>query len=266
MYRQKRSWSQEVALKKTDASGKLGRWCLRLSELVLNIVHRVDTKHHAIDTLSRLSTVKSHKTKLNDEIPALIINPKIFGAADSVWSVPQEEEAGDYSTPRRNFITLLQEHYAVASKSNESTFKITHLYKHIAFQTANSECHLAAKIVGQLKTLFSYGADVVLIGWRPYEYNIHTVQEQSLWFPSRRRIKKIHPAVPIPCVVRQHRYSLMKRHPASDECTTLGSWIFNRHTCRTKYMTLYKSAACGREAVVLRRHNANSAGSQQPDH
>lgn len=52
----------------SDATGKLVRWRLRLSELEFDVLHRARIKHHAADALFRLSTTGTDETKLDDEL------------------------------------------------------------------------------------------------------------------------------------------------------------------------------------------------------
>ena len=55
-----------------DATGKLARWQLRLSELEFDVVHRAVIKHQAADALSRLETSGADDSSLQDEIPVLL--------------------------------------------------------------------------------------------------------------------------------------------------------------------------------------------------
>lgn len=67
-----------------DTSRKFPRWLLRLSESLFNIGHCVGIRQQAVDALSRLLTVRSGKSKLDDDIPTLDINPKTF---ETAWNV-----------------------------------------------------------------------------------------------------------------------------------------------------------------------------------
>lgn len=100
----------------SDASGKLERWSLRLSEFAFDIVHRAGFRNEAVDAHSKLSTVWSAKSNLNDEIPVLRINLKTFGTAFSAKFEHHEEEALDYRTTRRETVRSLQDFYALARK------------------------------------------------------------------------------------------------------------------------------------------------------
>lgn len=55
------------------ASGKLVKWCLRLSKFVRNVGHRPGIRHQAADALLRLSDDCEDRNGLNDALPVLEI-------------------------------------------------------------------------------------------------------------------------------------------------------------------------------------------------
>lgn len=57
----------------TEATGKLVRWHLRLSEFDFEVVHWGGVKHEAAEALSRLEKTGMEKSPLEDDIPVLTI-------------------------------------------------------------------------------------------------------------------------------------------------------------------------------------------------
>lgn len=57
----------------SDATGKLTRWRLRLSELELDVVHRARVKHYAVDALSRLPTSGADETMIDGKTTLLLL-------------------------------------------------------------------------------------------------------------------------------------------------------------------------------------------------
>lgn len=57
-----------------DASGRLMRWRLRLSDFDYEVKHRAGVKHQAADTLSRLRTDGADTSLLDDAIPTLLVD------------------------------------------------------------------------------------------------------------------------------------------------------------------------------------------------
>lgn len=54
-------------------AGKVARWCHRLPEYKLEVVHRLGAKHQAADALSRLQTNRLEESPVDDDIPVLAI-------------------------------------------------------------------------------------------------------------------------------------------------------------------------------------------------
>lgn len=55
----------------TDATGKLARFCLRLSELSFEVVPQADVKHQAADAIFCLPTTGIYEHLLEDNVPVL---------------------------------------------------------------------------------------------------------------------------------------------------------------------------------------------------
>lgn len=146
----------------SDASGKLARWCVGLSEFEFNTLHQTGIRHQAADTLLRLPTVESDKSKLDDEVAVLNINPETFGTVCNI-GIEEEEEVKDYSIPQRYFVPFLSEIYALANKVEESKLYISDLSEFTTAQKADNESYPAAATVGQTKALFSHDDDGIHI-------------------------------------------------------------------------------------------------------
>lgn len=61
-----------------DAIGKLVRWLLRLFELQFHVVHRTGIEHQVAETLSRLTTIRTGNTLLEDKFPKNDRNNHLF--------------------------------------------------------------------------------------------------------------------------------------------------------------------------------------------
>lgn len=59
----------------SDASGKMERWRLRLSEFEFDVVQQAIVKHQTADGLLWLSTDKEDKIELNNALPVLTLVP-----------------------------------------------------------------------------------------------------------------------------------------------------------------------------------------------
>lgn len=60
-------------LTNAEATGKLARWILKLSEFTVDTVYRTGVKHQAGDALWYLKTKEEYKSTLDDELPVLTI-------------------------------------------------------------------------------------------------------------------------------------------------------------------------------------------------
>lgn len=60
-------------LNMADATGKLERWRLRLSEMQFDVYHGYGIKNQAVDSLSRLQTTNMESIKIEDDIPVFLI-------------------------------------------------------------------------------------------------------------------------------------------------------------------------------------------------
>lgn len=69
----------------TDATGKLARWRLKLSEFKLGVLHRAGIKHEAADALSRLPATGNNETPSRDDDTILDITDDT--ASHDKWSV-----------------------------------------------------------------------------------------------------------------------------------------------------------------------------------
>lgn len=61
-------------LNRTDFTGQLARWHLRLSNFDFHDEHRAGIKRQAADALSRLSTFSKDESSLKDDLPLYAID------------------------------------------------------------------------------------------------------------------------------------------------------------------------------------------------
>lgn len=108
-----------------DASGRLARWRLRLSEFDFYIVHRTGSKNQDVDAPSRLLTAETDGTKLKDRVPVLFISFETFQAEQKVKIEQEEEEPEDYSTSQGSVDQCFPENFAIADikKSRKPTYR-----------------------------------------------------------------------------------------------------------------------------------------------
>lgn len=57
----------------TDATGKLGSWCLQLPEFDFEIAHRAGVKYQAAEALSRVRKTGMDESLLEDDVTELKI-------------------------------------------------------------------------------------------------------------------------------------------------------------------------------------------------
>lgn len=113
-----------------EATGKMERWGLRLSEFELHIVHCAGIKHQVADTLSRLKENDEGKTPLDDEAPILTIPQDIFAGVPKT-EIPDLEFIEEVKGP---FFLFIPEVCMMAGPADNEKQKVSTLSKFIPAQ------------------------------------------------------------------------------------------------------------------------------------
>lgn len=86
-----------------EATGKLARWQLRLSQFEFDITHRANVKHQATDAPSEINIKGKDRTPSNDEDAVRPISVRALACAFS----PVETELKTTGEPKRLFVLFL---------------------------------------------------------------------------------------------------------------------------------------------------------------
>lgn len=115
----------------SDASGNwtVGAYTRNNSWLVSCIAQESNTK-----PLSRLPTAGTHKTKFDDEVPVLSVNPETFGTLYNVRIGQREKKPKDYSILHRSFVLFLPEIFSLTDKTKGLQFDKWNLRRLIQLQ------------------------------------------------------------------------------------------------------------------------------------
>lgn len=108
----------------SDRSGKLARWHLRVSKFKCNIVQRAGIKKHAADTLYKFPIIRTDQIWLDNEIPEKHIKQGALRTACNVGIEQGDEEAENYSTLKREFVSCLSKLYALDHKAGGSNLDV----------------------------------------------------------------------------------------------------------------------------------------------
>lgn len=108
-----------------DIIEKPASWRLRLSVFEFDIVYRTGLEHQAVDTISRLSSYRTDKTKRAEDIPVLGKTTNIASADEA----GQEQEAWDNfeKSTNQEFNPYLPGLYAVPNQVDETETDIPRL-------------------------------------------------------------------------------------------------------------------------------------------
>lgn len=175
------------------------------------------------------------KTKLDNKIAVLNMDPKSARTVYSVEIEQKQKEAKEYSTARGKFVSLLSEVYALAEKTEESKLDTPDLYEFIIAQTTDSGWYLEGETVKQPKTLTSYDADVVVVTALPVD---------AVW-------QRYEPAVLRPRVLLLCHYSLMEGHPGRRMLYgSMRGEFFWLYMANDVYVTVHDFQSCTRNSCT----------------
>lgn len=113
-----------------EATGKLTRWWLRMSEFESDIIHCAGIKHQAADALLRLKTNGEDKSSVDDEVQVLTVHQKVFACAPQT----QKSYLEFIREPDGQFIPFNLKACIIASitySKEEELPTVTDLFRHI---------------------------------------------------------------------------------------------------------------------------------------
>lgn len=140
-----------------DASCKLGRRRIRLSEYKFDVVHRAGIKHQVADSLSQLSTDGHAKTVLDEVLPFLTITaaPNMEDAKFDLEIHYLANKNPDITSP------ALPAVYTLATSPTPPTEPTTDEF--LAKQPKDAFCRVGASTLGTLGSAYTYNRVAFLV-------------------------------------------------------------------------------------------------------
>lgn len=144
---------------------KQARWCLRLSELEIDIVHGAGVKQKTADELSRPKTNGSDETLLDDEVLVLTFLQQIFACGPRT-NTTNPEFVEEREGP---FILFIPELHMIPGITDDQKSEIPMLPEFITAQASDMDCQQAFTSVENPNTRSNDDSERVLVRVLPLD-------------------------------------------------------------------------------------------------